>query len=98
MLVETWLLIRHRLGENAAHRFWTGLRAGVALVEPVGAADLEVAWEIHERFADQEFSIVDCTSFAVMRRLGILRAASFDDHFAVVRFGRRLDRALEVVR
>jgi hypothetical protein len=33
-----------------------------------------------------------------MVRLGVLRAASFDDHFAVYRFGPRLSRAFEVLR
>lgn len=98
VLVETWLLLRHRLGERAAERFWEGLRSGVATIEPVVAADLEVAWEIQDRFSDQGFSIVDCTSFAVMQRLGIRRAATFDDDFAVFRFGKRRERAFEIVR
>lgn len=98
VLVESWRLIRTRLGRRPAERFWSELRNGVAALEPVGAADLEVAWEIGQAFPDQDFSIVDCTSFAVMRRLGMTRVASFDDDFAVYRFGRRRDRAFEVVR
>jgi predicted nucleic acid-binding protein len=61
-------------------------------------ADLETAWAIGETFPDQDFSIVDRTSFAVMERLGITRAASFDDHFAIYRYGRNRDRAFEVLR
>jgi len=34
-------------------------------------------------------------SFAVMERLGLTRAASFDDDFAVYRYGRNRDRAFE---
>jgi uncharacterized protein len=49
-------------------------------------------------FADQNFSIVDRTSFAVMERLGLTRAISFDDDFAVYRYGRNRDRAFEVLR
>ena len=41
VLVETWLLLRHRLNRGAAERFWEGLRLGVAAVEPVAAADWE---------------------------------------------------------
>jgi predicted nucleic acid-binding protein len=41
---------------------------------------------------------VDRTSFAVMRRLGIERAASLDDHFAVFRFGPNRRLAFTVVR
>lgn len=98
VLVESWLLIRHRLGGEAAERFWSAVRAGAAAVESVGPADLEIAWSIGEAFPDQDFSIVDRTSFAVMQRLGVLRAASFDDDFAVFRFGPRRDRALDIVR
>lgn len=98
VLVETWTLLRHRLGRRASERFWEGLRSGVAAVEAVGAADLEVAWEIGVSFRDQDFSIVDRTSFAVMRRLGIDRAASFDDDFAVFRFGPGRRRAFTILR
>ncbi len=98
VLVETWTLIRHRLGRRAAERFWAGIRAGAATVEPVSVADLEAAWAMGETFADQDFSIVDRTSFAVMLRLGVHRAATFDDDFAIFRFGRRRERAFEVLR
>ena len=98
VLAETWILLRHRIGRQAAERFWDGLRAGVAQIEPVGTADLEIAYEIGRRFPDQDFSIIDRTSFAVMQRLGIVRAASFDDDFAVFRYGRNRERAFTVVR
>jgi predicted nucleic acid-binding protein len=98
VLVESWLLLRHRLGLHAAERFWDGLRDGVAVIEPVVAADLEVAWEIGRSFSDQAFSIVDRTSFAVMKRLGIRRAATFDDDFAVFRFGPGRRDSFETVR
>jgi predicted nucleic acid-binding protein len=98
ILVETWLLLRHRLNRTAAERFWEGLRGGVATIEPVNAADLEVAWTIGRDFPDQDFSLVDRTSFAIMLRLGLHRAAAFDDDFAVFRFGRRRDRAFEITR
>jgi uncharacterized protein len=96
VLVESWLLLRHRLGRSAAERFWTALRT-VASIEPVGPADLEVAWGIGQTFADQDFSIVDRTSFSVMLRLGVHRAASLDHDFAVFRFGPRRDRSFEVL-
>ena len=98
VLVETWLLLARRLGRHAAERYWESPRAGAVLVEPVSAADLEVAFAIGEAFPDQDFSIVDRTSFAVMQRLGVHRAATFDAHFAVFRFGRGRSRAFEIVR
>ena len=67
-------------------------------MEYVGAADLEAAWAIGQAFPDQGFSIVGRTSFAVMERLGVHRVATFDDDFAVYRFGRDRRRAFTVVR
>jgi len=97
VLVETWILLRHRLGREAAERWWSAVREGAAQVESVGPADLEVAWGIGQAFADQDFSIVDRTSFAVMQRLGVHRAATLDRDFAVFRYGPRRDRAFEVL-
>ena len=98
VLVETWTLLRYRLRRQAAERFWGALRNGVAAIEPVGPADLEVAWSIGLSYRDQDFSIVDRTSFALMQRLGIERAASFDDDFAIFRFGAQRRRAFTIVR
>jgi predicted nucleic acid-binding protein len=98
VLVESWFLIGHRLGRQAAEGFWEGLRRGAAAIEPVVAGDLEVAFGIGVDFPDRDFSIVDRTSFALMQRLGILRAAALDEHFAIFRFGRQRDRAFEIVR
>ena len=98
VLVETWVLLRHRLSRTAAERFWGGLRAGAAEVESVTPADMAVAWAVGESFPDQDFSIVDRTSFAVMQRLGLRRVAAFDDDFSVFRFGRGRRQAFEVLR
>jgi predicted nucleic acid-binding protein len=98
VLAESWSLLHHKLGWGVAERFWAGIRSGVATVELVGAADLQVAWSIGETFPDQDFSLVDRTSFAVMERLGVHRVATFDRDFAIYRFGVRRDRAFEIVR
>ena len=98
VLVETWTLLRWRVNRDAAEAFWRGLRSGVAGIETVGEADLEAAWTIGRDFADQDFSLVDRTSFAVMRRLGVVRAAAFDEDFAVFRFGPKRQEAFEIVR
>ena len=98
VLVETWRLLRDRLGFDAAERFWDGLRLGPAAIEPVREADLEGAWQIGRAFADQEFSLVDRTSFALMERVAVLRVVAFDDDFAIYRFGARRDRAFDLVR
>ena len=97
VLLETWGLLRYRGRRDVANQFWDLLRGGLATIEPVNLADLETAWQIRTAYPDQDFSIVDCTSFAVMRRLGIERAASFDQHFAIYRFGPERRRALTIL-
>jgi predicted nucleic acid-binding protein len=98
VLVETWLLLNSRYHFRGAEQFWDGIRRGAVRVETVTAADLEAAWAIGEAFPDQNFSIVDRTSFVVIERTGITRVASFDDDFAVYRYGRGRDKAFDVVR
>lgn len=98
VLVETWLLLNSRYRRTGAELFWDRIRAGAARVECIIPADLEAAWAIGEIFPDQNFSLVDRTSFAVMERLGLTRAASFDDDFAVYRYGRNRDRAFAIMR
>lgn len=98
VLVEAWLLIKSRTHRAAADSFWRHVRSGAARIESTTPSDLEVAWQLGERFSDQDFSLVDRTSFATMMRLGITRVASFDSHFAVFRYGPRNTLAFEVLR
>jgi predicted nucleic acid-binding protein len=97
VVVETWLLLNSKVHRQAAESFWEGIRRGVSAVEKVTQSDLEAAWAIGRAFADQDFSIVDRTSFAVMERLGVARVASFDDDFAIYRYGLDRNRAFEVL-
>ncbi len=98
VLIETWTLLRVRHHKAVADKFWRGIRDGIAHVEMVTAQDFERAWVTNEDFPDQDFSIVDLTSFTVMQRLKLLRVASFDNHFAVFRFGQSRRHAFELVR
>ena len=97
VLLETSLLIRIRLGKNQARTFWQSLRDGVARLEVTQTSDLEGAWNIGQTFLDQDFSIADRTSFALMTRLGINRAASFDRDFSLFRYGPGKKKAFEVL-
>jgi predicted nucleic acid-binding protein len=98
VLLETWRSTSSKIHRQAADRFWSGIRSGVAQLEKVSHADLEAAWTIGISFPDQAFSIVDRTSFAVMERLQITRVASFDHHFAIYRYGPARNKAFEIVR
>ena len=98
VLAETWLLLRHRLGRPAAERFWTGLRSSGVTLECVTAADMESAYATGQRFADQDWSVVDRTSLAVMERLRLERVAALDSDFAVYRYGPRRQRAFTMLQ
>lgn len=80
VLLETHALVQHRLGIEAAR----------ALHEDVFPV-LSVEWidEMTHREAvsamlvagRRDLSLVDCSSFATMRRLGIRKAFALDEHF-----------------
>ena len=98
VVAECWGLLLRKVGWQAAMRFWKGLRMAPLQVEFAIQADLERAEAIADAWVDQRFSIVDCSSFAVMERLGCSRAASFDADFAVYRYGPDRTRAFEILR
>ena len=98
VLVETWRLVNSKIDRRTADRFWSAIRNGAAALEKVTLADLESAWTIGAAFPDQSFSIVDCTSFAAMERLGITQVATFDRHFAIYRYGPSRGKAFEIIR
>ena len=97
VIVETWYLLRSRLGRAAAMAFWDGFDRGVITIVGITAQDLQRGRELAQEWSDQAFSIVDCTSFALMERLDIRRAFAFDKHFRIVRFGWGRRRALQIV-
>lgn len=81
VLLETFALVQHRLGMNAAR----------ALQEDV-IPMLRIQWVTEEQHgvgvtalltaSSRELSLVDCISFETMRRLGIRLAFVFDRHFS----------------
>jgi len=97
VVAEAWFLARARLGRDAAVRLWQEVRAGGARMESIGPDDRDRAWTISRDFADQDFSLTDCVSFAVVERLGVREAFSFDRDFAVFRYGPRRRVALRVL-
>lgn len=44
------------------------------------------AWEIFQKYKDQDYSFVDCTSFALMQSLKIKTALTLDRHFCTFGF------------
>lgn len=96
VLHETWAVMRHRHDFGAAETLVGAIRSGIARIEVSGLADLEVAAAIGRAFADQDFSLSDRTSWAVMERLGVHEAVSLDRDFRIYRFGPGRRRAFTV--
>ena len=42
----------------------------------------EDAWQLFKRYDDKSWAFTDCTSFVVMRQMGLQQAFAFDRHFA----------------
>jgi predicted nucleic acid-binding protein len=84
---ETYTLLRYSSGHGAAWRFMDALRQSRRLERVFITEGLEQqAYDILHNFADQAFSFVDGTSFALMRHQRLTRAFAFDSHFATAGF------------
>ena len=87
VLDESYTIIRLRAGHRAAVEFGEELRASrLVRIEYLTLDAIEEAWTLFKRFKDKEFSFTDCTSFALMRRLGLREALAFDGHFTQAGF------------
>ncbi len=82
ILAETHALILNRINRDTAQRILAAIRASVGTsVVRVSARDEQRAWQIIERYDDKAFTFTDATSFAVMERLRIRQAFTFDRNF-----------------
>ena len=99
VLVETWAVARSRRNRTAADALLeTILGRNLSEVLTATPDDIRMALRIGELFGDQDFSMVDRTSWAVMERHGIEEAVALDADFAVYRYGPGLRRAFTVHR
>lgn len=79
---ETLTLLRARGERQRALHFGLNCFEGnVAVVYHLTEDDVGLAWNIFEQFGDKDWSFTDCTSKAVMEKLGITSAFAFDRHF-----------------
>jgi uncharacterized protein len=87
VLDETLTLIRMRIGIEAAAKWWTMIsdspRCNVEWITPE-LTEKAVRWFFSWR--DQSFSFTDCTSFIVMRELGLEDVLTGDRHFSTAGF------------
>ena len=79
---EVITLVRVHLGHEVAVeigcKLWEESIANLVHITP---QDEKKAWQIFVSYHDKSFSFTDCTSFALMERLGITEAFAFDEHF-----------------
>lgn len=82
ILLETYNLLSRTIGSKATVKFGNVLKTNAFLnIEPISSFDWEGAWKIFSKYDDKDFSFTDCTSFALMERLKIKSAFTFDIHF-----------------
>ena len=71
-----------RLGGRLAMRHLFAIDEGSTVTVRVERDDERRGRAILTQYDDKDFSLTDATSFAVMERLGITTAFTFDRHFA----------------
>jgi len=90
VLSESVTLMRYKINHLIAVNFWNLtqqlVKSGLVKVVRVNEWHEQKAWEIFEKYHDQKFSLVDCTSFAVMQDLGLSEVFTGDHHFAIMGF------------
>jgi len=87
VLGETWTFLRRRRGHADAVRAIGALTASprLSLLRVEETAEDE-AWDWLQRHDEREYSFVDATSFAVMRRRRLRDALAFDGDYAAAGF------------
>jgi len=82
ILLETYTVLASRVNKRAAIRFGEEIRKDRTVrVIQVDTELQEEGWKIFKKYIDKEFSFVDCTSFALMKREKIDTAFTFDKDF-----------------
>jgi predicted nucleic acid-binding protein len=81
VLVEAFALVQSRLGMEAARTLHEDIVPALR-VEWLDAQDHDAGVKAMLIADRRQLSLVDCSSFETMRRLGISTAFTFDRHFA----------------
>lgn len=82
LIIEAHALILSTLGIGVGQSFLQAMEESSTTIVRVRATDEERARRIVYAYTDKDFSLADATSFAVMERLGITLAYTYDRHFA----------------
>ena len=84
---ETWTFLRRRCGHAAAVSYLDGVQNSSRIdVLPVELVQETAALRWLRQHDEREYSFVDATSFALMRKLRVSRAFAFDGDFSAAGF------------
>jgi uncharacterized protein len=87
VVAEAQITIRRALGHQSAMRFLNSLRQSSRIARIYSDEARELTAEaILAQYADQDFSLADAVSFALMRQRQIVEAFTFDRHFLTAGF------------
>ena len=87
VVIETFTFLDRNANRDVALAWKQSLyRQGSVKILACELRDLDQSWDYFKRSDLHKLSAVDATSFAIMRRLRIRCAFTFDHHFAVVGF------------
>ncbi len=94
VLDELYTLLLLNIGYQRTIRYKQQLdilvQEGILEIEWISEQLAFEAWAIFEQFNnDKQWSFTDCTSYVVMKRLGITEVFAFDRHFGQMGFIRR---------
>lgn len=82
VIIESLGWLRYKRGKSQAVKLGERLLYSPdILIERVGRADEVKSWKLFQKLDGRGVSMIDCTSFAVMRRLKIKEAFAFDEDF-----------------
>ena len=84
---ESLTFIRYRVSHDAAVLFGSSLfHSSIVTMVSIDRDILHLAFELFRKYQDQDFSLTDCTSFVLMKRLKLTTCFTFDSHFSQMGF------------
>jgi uncharacterized protein len=87
VIAETYVVLLKEMGHDVAVDFLERINASPRILRIWSNESIETeAEQILSKYSDQDFSYTDAVSFALMKRLKIKNAFSFDKHFVIAGF------------
>jgi predicted nucleic acid-binding protein len=89
VLVEVVTLLNNRRSHSKAVELGNNLLSSrIFNVVHVNEELFYEAWRYFQKYKDKRYSLADCVSFVLMKKLGITEALTFDKHFVQAGFGK----------